>query len=204
MRRLTPKFSLHEQVVLRYSQRVGVVTFVNPGETGDGGVGGSETRYNVKFTFANGAAIVRESHLEPRCLVRLEHGLGNEQDVVAQACETEDAQCVLPASHQNGVPGRYAEDTPHKDAHGCRAEVLVSQSTIREVAALSEHDRRVARAREIADDSALLAAAVREALDAGLAPGEVRATVEEAIDVRAETGYVSRTSYGVDGFADTH
>jgi hypothetical protein len=39
--------------------------------------------------------------------------------------------CTLPRGHQ-----RQIEDSDHYDEHGCIAAVLISQSTIREVAAL--------------------------------------------------------------------
>jgi hypothetical protein len=48
------------------------------------------------------------------------------------------SRCVLPTNHQ-------LHDSDHRDRHGCRAMVLVHQSTIREVAALGEYDREQAR-----------------------------------------------------------
>lgn len=42
-----------------------------------------------------------------------------------------ESQCVLPRAH-------LLDDSDHQDEHGCRAPVLVSQSTIREVQAIQD------------------------------------------------------------------
>lgn len=62
-----------------------------------------------------------------RCKVRLihtEHGI-----------HIQSRRCVLPANHQE-------HDSDHRDKHGCRAPVLVSQATIREVARVSSQQQR--------------------------------------------------------------
>lgn len=78
---------------------------------------------------------------EARCKVHLIHG------------DKRESRCVLAKTHQEN-------DSDHLDVHGCRAKVLVSQATIREVAALAEADRieqekkderRLRRSKEIRD-----------------------------------------------------
>lgn len=51
--------------------------------------------------------------------------------------------CILPKTHLN-------HDSDHVDIHGHTAPVLVHQATIREVAALAEHDRQAAQAETFA------------------------------------------------------
>lgn len=47
-----------------------------------------------------------------------------------------ESRCTLPKNHYVII-----EDSDHVDAHGCRATVLVHQSTIREVAEIQRlHD----------------------------------------------------------------
>jgi hypothetical protein len=63
----------------------------------------------------------------PRCQVSLIHRSRNSYS----------SQCVLRKDHQDN-------DSDHEDRHGCKAKVLVTQATLREVRGLAEYDREQA------------------------------------------------------------
>lgn len=66
------------------------------------------------------------THVE-RCPTKLDH--------TQNGVEVQSLRCVRPASH-------HQHDLPHLDRHGCKAKLLVSAATLREVQAIAAQRQR--------------------------------------------------------------